>query len=412
MESVLPLSERQPLAAACEQGELAACVNLGVMYRRGYGGEPDAHKAAALYEGACRKGNRRACSNLGFLYSEGEGVQKDTKRGANLFQLACDLGDAEGCRNLGETYRTGDGRDQDDRKAVEYFTKSCTPISFMGCNDLAFMYQEGKGVAKDVHKALRLYQDACEAGVARGCSNAAFLYDGSQGIKGDEAKLVEFGQKGCAGGDEVACQNLASFLVARGQPGDQEKARQLLRRDRPRNDDKEQSPVAPINRQLDFSQVEDVFATYPCTPKLGPNEEDVIRINAPEEVLFTAEGDEPLKERTTHFVICGTLRMLGKSLLGMGIGGSPVDALTLVAVNARTGTLYSGPIVSHLETPIEMPEELRKGAPPASPSVINQTFNPNLVRSFELPAIEADYDVQVVLGSIKSNGLRVRLRRR
>jgi hypothetical protein len=166
-----------------------------------------------------------------------------------------------------------------------------------------------------------------------------------------------------------------------------------------------------LNRHCEFGQVDRVYATFPCTPVFAKDEEDVIRINAPEEVLFTAEADAPLDERTTSFVICGAMKMRAETLHELGVAGRELDALMLVAVDAHSRQSYAGAI-AQLGTPDPMPEELEKHQPPMLGYTFTESFNPNLVRSFELPAIETDYDVHVELGPFKSNVLRVKLRRR
>jgi hypothetical protein len=172
------------------------------------------------------------------------------------------------------------------------------------------------------------------------------------------------------------------------------------------------SPMEPkINRQCDFGQVDRVFATFSCTPVFAKDEEDVIRINAPEEVTFTASDDEPLDERTANFIICGAMKMRAETLHKLGIMGNELDALMLVAVDAHSHKSYTGAI-PELGTSVPMPPELKKDLPPMLGYTFTESFNPNLVRSFELPAVETDYDVHVVLGPFKSNVLRVKLRRK
>jgi hypothetical protein len=178
------------------------------------------------------------------------------------------------------------------------------------------------------------------------------------------------------------------------------------------NDTKGRLAMEPkIDRNCDFSQVESLTEEYPCTPKLGPRDEDVIRINAPEEVRYSSEGDGPLDERHAKFVICGAMKMRTETLYDLGIvGPEHLDAIMLVAVDAKTGKTYTGPI-PQLGMREPMPEELRKKVTRTVGYVIGSCFNPNLVRSFELPAVDADYFVHAVLGPFKSNVLRVRLRR-
>jgi hypothetical protein len=163
-----------------------------------------------------------------------------------------------------------------------------------------------------------------------------------------------------------------------------------------------------IDRQCDFSQVERTFASYPCTPVLGPEHVNVIRINAPEEVTFVPHGDEPLGE-DTRFVICGAIQMLTDTLDQLGIRGDTLDALMLVAVDARNNRTYTGAI-ARFGTREPMPDDLRKPRTPGY--LIGESFNPNLVLSFDLPPAETDYYVHAALGPFKSNVLKVRLRRR
>jgi len=165
-----------------------------------------------------------------------------------------------------------------------------------------------------------------------------------------------------------------------------------------------------INRQCDFSQAEEPFGPNPCTPELGREHENVIRINAPEEVLFTVVDDGPLDERMANFIVCGATMMRAETLHELGISDA-LGALMLVAVDAKTHKSYTGRI-ARLGTSIPMPDDLEKDLPPMVGYVFGESFNPNLVRSFELLAVETDYDVHVVLGPFKSNVLRVRLRRK
>ncbi len=162
-----------------------------------------------------------------------------------------------------------------------------------------------------------------------------------------------------------------------------------------------------INRKCDFSQVQKVLAESPCTPVLTDEHEDIIRINAPEEVVFVPRGERPLRE-DTKFIVCATMRMRTETLAKLGLYSDEVDSVIFVAVDARSNKTYSGPI-ARLGTSIPMPEDLK--APMEPGYVIGESFSPNLVTSFALPPVETDYYVHAVLGPIKSNVLLVRLRR-
>jgi hypothetical protein len=175
-------------------------------------------------------------------------------------------------------------------------------------------------------------------------------------------------------------------------------------------DAKERRTMEPkINRQCDFGQVEESDSDL-CTPVLEAEHENVIRINAPEEVLFTVVDDGTLDERMAYFVVCGAMMMRAETLHELGILFA-LDALLLVAVDARSHKSYTGRI-ARLGTRMPLPDKLKKNSPPMVGYLFGENFNTNLVRSFDLPAVETDYDVHVVLGPFKSNVLRVRLRRK
>jgi hypothetical protein len=127
---------------------------------------------------------------------------------------------------------------------------------------------------------------------------------------------------------------------------------------------KERRAMEPkINRQCDFSRVEEDDAES-CTPVLEAEHENVMRINAPEEVLFTVIDGGPLDERMAYFVVCGALMMRAETLHELGILNT-LDALMLVAVDAKTHKSYTGPI-AQLGMPEPMPEDLKTNSPPGS----------------------------------------------
>jgi hypothetical protein len=91
------------LAAACEQGFLTGCEDLGEAYLGGaYGMTRDPQRAEAALARACTGGRPRACSNLGYMYYTGDGVALDKERGLGSLKRACDLGMTQACQWLSE----------------------------------------------------------------------------------------------------------------------------------------------------------------------------------------------------------------------------------------------------------------------------------------------------------------------
>ena len=78
-----------------------SCVNLGVTYFKGDGGQKDHALATKYFSEACEKSDEPlACSNLAYQYEKGWGVAKDKKRARELYEKACKLGRFDACEHL------------------------------------------------------------------------------------------------------------------------------------------------------------------------------------------------------------------------------------------------------------------------------------------------------------------------
>jgi uncharacterized protein len=71
-----------------EGGDVESQTNVGEIYERGMGVEPDFTEAAKWYQKAADQGNSRALFNLGTLYEQGLGVPKDGLKALNLYRQA------------------------------------------------------------------------------------------------------------------------------------------------------------------------------------------------------------------------------------------------------------------------------------------------------------------------------------
>src|SRR3984893_3568751 len=74
--------------AAAEAGDAEAQNNVGEIYERGLGGEPNFEAAVIWYQKAADQGYSRALFNLGTLYEQGSGVEKDRMKALNLYRKA------------------------------------------------------------------------------------------------------------------------------------------------------------------------------------------------------------------------------------------------------------------------------------------------------------------------------------
>jgi len=73
---------------AAELGDADAQVNVGEIFERGLGDEPNYEAARIWYEKAAAQGNTRAQFNLGTLYEQGLGVEQDRVLALNWYRRA------------------------------------------------------------------------------------------------------------------------------------------------------------------------------------------------------------------------------------------------------------------------------------------------------------------------------------
>jgi hypothetical protein len=130
-------------------------------------------RAAPILTSACNQGNLEACIHLGILYGNGDGVTRDPARMAALYRKACDGNSADGCNGLGTVYEYGLGVEKDCARAAILYRKSCDGGFPEGCHTLGKLYEWGaRGCfTKDPSQAAPLYRRACELGSEEACSD-------------------------------------------------------------------------------------------------------------------------------------------------------------------------------------------------------------------------------------------------
>ncbi len=77
--------------ASAEAGDAEAQANVGEIFERGLGGEPNYEMAALWYQKSADQGNKRALFNLGTLHEQGKGVEKDKVVAMNYYRQAWGL---------------------------------------------------------------------------------------------------------------------------------------------------------------------------------------------------------------------------------------------------------------------------------------------------------------------------------
>ena len=100
--------------------------NLGVMYFKGQGVDPDPKKGIEYFSKAAGRGHANAAFLLGNLYDKGEQVPRNLSSAAAWYRKAADKGHLEAQFNLGMMYTNGEGVEKSPREATKWFKKAAS----------------------------------------------------------------------------------------------------------------------------------------------------------------------------------------------------------------------------------------------------------------------------------------------
>jgi len=199
----------QQKQAACQKGDLAACVRAGKAHEDGVGTAVDKSAAAPFYRRACDGKDGDGCARLGWLTFT---VTRDFDAGYALLEKGCDdLKSGEACYFMSVVNLSMDSPAL-QRLGAENLMASCADGYLPGCYDLGASFLEGThGFKRDPAGALFVWElEACEKGYARACAAAGFLYQHNEEIKRDPVKAVRLYRQACDAGDPIGCSYLGS----------------------------------------------------------------------------------------------------------------------------------------------------------------------------------------------------------
>lgn len=231
-------------AKACEQKNVAGCLNLAVLYDRGWGIQQDFSKAAYYYTQTCDYGEAMGCTGLGVLYKDGKALKQDYAKALELFNKACEDGDNQGCVNLGTMYEDGLGVKKDDEKAHRIYAEACTNSKgsgkLVGCTNLGKLHEKhshyltaievytfpcryheaeacyrigriyaGIGHANETSQDMKLgikyLEEACDYKSADACNDLGLIYELGIKVSKSKTKAKKFYEKGCKLKNERGC---------------------------------------------------------------------------------------------------------------------------------------------------------------------------------------------------------------
>ncbi|KAL0090475.1 hypothetical protein J3Q64DRAFT_1730004 [Phycomyces blakesleeanus] len=177
---------------AAKGGLDSAYMELGRMYRLGYGVHQDHNTAIDYFKKGAQAGNPQCNFMLGVYYSSGLGVESkepDQAKAFKCFQKAALKGLPEAQYNVGLRFLKGHGVESNPFNAAEFFRMAAMQGFQLAQINLAGMYIEGCGVKKDLDEARALLEKAIVKGGAIG-KDAQKRLDELDNVKKDSSKCT------------------------------------------------------------------------------------------------------------------------------------------------------------------------------------------------------------------------------
>jgi TPR repeat protein len=122
-------------------------------------------------QAACERGNMSACLTVGRMLQTGDGVAVDPVSAYKLFKMVCNAGDARGCVAQAKSMNTGTGVVQDELAATSLLEKTCDAGSPQACAYAGRQYADGIVPSSNpAMTAYLLFEQACKPDFPEGCT--------------------------------------------------------------------------------------------------------------------------------------------------------------------------------------------------------------------------------------------------
>ncbi|KAJ8661312.1 hypothetical protein O0I10_003062 [Lichtheimia ornata] len=172
LASIIMRSQPDQIASAIKLYELAAkggidkaYVELGRMYRIGYGVHQDHQKAYQYFEQGAKRGDAQCNFMLGVYHSSQMGVVEENQEKAfKYFQKAAMRGMPEAQYNVGFRFLKGHGVQRNTYNAAEFLRMAAMQGFQLAQINLGAMYMQGDGVKKDMDEARHWLEKAAALG--------------------------------------------------------------------------------------------------------------------------------------------------------------------------------------------------------------------------------------------------------
>jgi TPR repeat protein len=156
-------------------GDVAAQVQLGVIYLSGDGVARDDAEAAKWLRRAADQDNAVAERYLAEMYFKGRGVNADNTEAARLLQMAAQQGDAESEHNLAVLYVQGQGVARNPKQAAMWMHRAADQNLAAAQQGMGALCENGDGVAPDPEEAANWYRKAVAQNYVPAMNSLALL---------------------------------------------------------------------------------------------------------------------------------------------------------------------------------------------------------------------------------------------
>lgn len=149
-------------------------MDLGTLYKNGFGVEEDAIEAVRLFREAADDGFPVGMVQRGLCYRDGVGLDADDKEALSLFKRAAELGDGNGLIHLGACYRTGPGVEENHKEASRLFRRASNEDEWGREFRLAHSYFSKRKWVED-HETFRMSKTMAHSGSLYAQVNMGFI---------------------------------------------------------------------------------------------------------------------------------------------------------------------------------------------------------------------------------------------
>ncbi|KAK5820680.1 hypothetical protein F5H01DRAFT_378071 [Linnemannia elongata] len=218
-------SARGPQAATNEQARLAKDLSVpphsdignNSLLRGSQNTTIAAKKDLAQLGISASQGEAAAQVALGDMYRDGNGVPRDDQAAFDWYLQAAEQGDPIGQIRLGELYQYGQGVPQDYAQSLDWYLLAANRGNIRAQREIADLYYNGRGVTKDYVQAMVWYRKAADQGDAGSQCKVGSLYEYGSGVGYDHLKAAEWYQKAADQGHAFAKKCLRA-LKDKGMP--------------------------------------------------------------------------------------------------------------------------------------------------------------------------------------------------